>query len=174
MKGQELRWIVRTVRMIKGPAEIVEVGSFKGRSLIATGLSMTNGGRLFSIDSNQTKTPGTWVQDHLAIALKLIMDLNSEVFAQHFKMKSKKAVELFKDNSLDYVFIDGDHSYEEVCHDIDAWRMKVKKGGILAGHDYGEPGTEANKKHPGVYHAVKHKIKGVTNEVGTIWSWIKL
>ena len=43
--------------------------------------------------------------------------------------------------SLDFCFIDADHAYESVSKDIDAWRPKVKRGGILAGHDYiHEPG----------------------------------
>lgn len=37
---------------------------------------------------------------------------------------------------LDFVFIDADHSYEAVKKDIEAWYLKVKKGGIFAGHDY--------------------------------------
>jgi predicted O-methyltransferase YrrM len=42
----------------------------------------------------------------------------------------------YDDGSLDFVMIDGDHSYESVRKDIQAWRPKVSPGGILAGHDY--------------------------------------
>jgi len=42
----------------------------------------------------------------------------------------------FKDESLDFVFIDGNHSFEYVVDDIAAWSKKVRKGGIVAGHDY--------------------------------------
>lgn len=42
----------------------------------------------------------------------------------------------FEDNSIDFVYLDGDHKYEPVKAEIDAWWPKVKKGGILAGHDY--------------------------------------
>ena len=49
---------------------------------------------------------------------------------------SVKASKKFKDNSLDLVFIDGDHSYEGVKRDIEAWLPKVKKGGWICGHDY--------------------------------------
>jgi len=40
------------------------------------------------------------------------------------------------DNSLDFVYIDGDHSYEFVMLDILLFRRKVKRGGIISGHDY--------------------------------------
>lgn len=39
------------------------------------------------------------------------------------------------DNSYDFIFIDGDHRYEHVSRDIQLWLPKVKKGGILCGHD---------------------------------------
>ncbi len=42
----------------------------------------------------------------------------------------------FEDDSLDFVYIDANHSYENVRNDLNAWVRKVRKGGIVAGHDY--------------------------------------
>jgi hypothetical protein len=42
----------------------------------------------------------------------------------------------YADSSLDMVFLDADHEYNSIAKDIDAWRPKVKRRGILAGHDY--------------------------------------
>ena len=42
----------------------------------------------------------------------------------------------FQDDSLDFVYIDGLHTYDAVKADIDGWYDKVKTGGIIAGHDY--------------------------------------
>ena len=42
----------------------------------------------------------------------------------------------YEDNSLDFVFIDAAHDYESVKKDINAWFPKIKKGGVIAGHDY--------------------------------------
>jgi len=39
--------------------------------------------------------------------------------------------------SLDFVYIDGNHTLPYVIADIAAWAPKVRKGGIVAGHDYG-------------------------------------
>ena len=44
----------------------------------------------------------------------------------------------FKNNSLDFVFIDANHTYKSVKEDIEAWFPKVRKGGIVSGHDYVE------------------------------------
>jgi hypothetical protein len=37
---------------------------------------------------------------------------------------------------LDFVYIDANHNYEYVKEDLEAWYPKLKKGGILSGHDY--------------------------------------
>ncbi len=42
----------------------------------------------------------------------------------------------FKDGSLDFVYIDGDHLFDMVMQDIFAWVPKVRKEGIVALHDY--------------------------------------
>ena len=57
----------------------------------------------------------------------------------------------FDDHSIDFVFIDADHSYESVRKDLHSWFKKVRPGGIFSGHDY-EPYGENN--HPGVKQAV--------------------
>lgn len=49
---------------------------------------------------------------------------------------SFNAVKAFDNENLDFVYIDGDHSYWEVLSDIARWYPIVKKGGILAGHDF--------------------------------------
>jgi len=40
------------------------------------------------------------------------------------------------DRSLDFVYLDADHSYEGVLKDLEAWRPKVRPGGMMCGHDY--------------------------------------
>jgi hypothetical protein len=52
------------------------------------------------------------------------------------RMYSLDAVGTFDDNSLDFVYLDGNHSYESVVEDITSWRPKIVKGGLLCGHDF--------------------------------------
>jgi len=52
------------------------------------------------------------------------------------KMNSLSGAEYIKDKSLDFVFIDGDHRTSFVRADIAVWRPKVKKGGVIFGHDW--------------------------------------
>lgn len=40
------------------------------------------------------------------------------------------------DESLDFVYIDAAHDYENVFRDVSGWYHKVRQGGIVSGHDY--------------------------------------
>lgn len=65
-------------------------------------------------------------------AKERLKNYNCEFIRKH----SMDAVEDFEDNSLDFVFIDGNHSFEYVVNDIAQWSKKVRPGGIISGHDY--------------------------------------
>jgi len=61
--------------------------------------------------------------------------------ADVIRKPSLEAVNYFPDNSLDFVYLDGDHSREYVLKEIKAWFPKVKVDGILGGHDCRENGV---------------------------------
>ena len=52
------------------------------------------------------------------------------------RMKSLDALKHFKPRTLDFAFIDGDHRFDSCMMDIIEWSRKVRKGGIVACHDY--------------------------------------
>jgi len=54
--------------------------------------------------------------------------------------------------SVDLIFIDGDHSYEGCCADIEAWLPFLKPGGVMAFHDFGSRAS-------GVTQAIFETIK---------------
>jgi len=56
--------------------------------------------------------------------------------ARFLTMHSLEAVKGAKDESLDAVYLDGDHYQESVEADLQAWWPKVKPGGVLIGDDY--------------------------------------
>jgi hypothetical protein len=51
------------------------------------------------------------------------------------RLRSVEASRLFADGGVDFAYIDGLHDYGSVCSDLRAWHPKMKKGGVLAGHD---------------------------------------
>lgn len=53
-----------------------------------------------------------------------------------YKMRTVDGARKVEDASLDFVFVDGDHSQEGVSEDIAAWRGKIKPGGRMVGHDW--------------------------------------
>lgn len=63
---------------------------------------------------------------------------------------SENANKLFKDEFFDFIYIDASHDYESVKKDLLIWWKKVKKNGVLSGHDY---------KISGVNIALKEFIK---------------
>mgnify|MGYP000231294175 CR=1 FL=1 len=90
------------------------------------------------------------------------------------KTFSMNAVQEFKDNSLDFVYIDGSHEFDDVMRDIIEWAKKVRPDGIVSGHDY------YRFKRAGVVQAVDlythmHKIDEwyITDEREPTWFWAK-
>lgn len=73
-------------------------------------------------------------------------DFNLESTKRLMKRHGKKAVFMkgksveiapkIENNSLDFIYLDSDHSYDGVRADLLAWFHKVKTGGVIAGHDY--------------------------------------
>lgn len=79
------------------------------------------------------------------------------------------------DRSLDFVFVDADHSYDAVKKDLDAWMSKVRSGGMISGHDYGGRGDR--RGWFGVKKAVdefadKRRLEVCVNRHGRVW-WIQ-
>ena len=78
--------------------------------------------------------------------------------------------ECFEDGELDFVYIDADHSYECTKEDIEAWYPKVKKGGIVSGHDYKNNGNARSKAMLGTRRlgvcGVKRAVDEFTHKLG--------
>ncbi len=85
-----------------------------------------------------------------------------------YQVTTREASTFVYNGSLDFVFIDADHSYQGAREDINLWRSKVKAGGWLGGHDYNP------KKFPGVVSAVDQAFgRKVEHRAGDIWGvWV--
>ena len=75
------------------------------------------------------------------------------------RKSSMDALNDFKDGSLDFVYLDGDHSFPFIAQDIYYWYKKVRKGGVLAGHDYFCTDPGANNVISHVSHVVDAFVK---------------
>ena len=80
---------------------------------------------------------------HIAKTFMNIYDFKDK--ATIIRETSKGASELFKENYLDFVYIDANHSYKACKEDIELWYPKIKNGGFLCGHDYTNNSINVNK-----------------------------
>jgi len=115
----------------------VEIGVFKG-TFSRMLLRKLNIGRLYLIDpyfryDGYKDDLGTENFSKLrATAHKKLSVFPNKMF---IRTSSEEAAGLFKEGSLAFVYIDGNHNYEYVKKDIELYWSKVKKGGLIGGHD---------------------------------------
>jgi hypothetical protein len=87
------------------------------------------------------------------------------------RMMTDDAAAVIEEMSLDFVFIDADHSYEGVKSDIEHWAPKVRPGGAICGHDYNWTGITDIKDYdwPGVRKAVDEAFTEVEEGPDKCW-----
>jgi predicted O-methyltransferase YrrM len=111
------------------PLRVVEIGSAVGRgsTRIAGEFVKKSGGMLYCIDP--------WERSMYYIFLANLRIFELEGTVVPIRSPSVDAAAMFDDGSLDAVFVDGSHIYPNVLADIDAYLPKIRKNGILFGHD---------------------------------------
>jgi len=133
------------IAQVNASAHFVEVGSWKGKSSAFMCVEIFNSNKTIKFDCVDIWTGAGEVGEYDKDSAVKSQTLYYEFLKNMEPVKnlytpirewSDKAASLYEDNSLDFVFIDAGHSYENVLADINAWLPKVKKGGVIAGHDY--------------------------------------
>lgn len=74
-----------------------------------------------------------WFNSQLGKAVQRLSRYRNCRLLRKFSME---AVREFDAESVDMVYIDGNHGFENVTQDIEMWESRVRPGGIVAGHDY--------------------------------------
>jgi predicted O-methyltransferase YrrM len=128
-------------RMVDG-SHCVEVGTWMGASAAFMAVEIINSGKNVKFDCVDTWKGSV---EHCNVQ-EVINDTLFEKFLSNIepvkhiinpiRMNSVTAAGLYNNESLDFVFIDACHDYEAVKKDVEAWYPKVKRGGIISGHDY--------------------------------------
>jgi predicted O-methyltransferase YrrM len=164
MSPLELKWLAYAAKV---SYKILEIGSYKGRSTRA--LCDNTRGIVQVIDpwegpyyTNNNKVLFEQSQSWVEFQQNTSDVKNLLVFRGYFHEFAK----INTVRNFDFVFIDGDHRYETVIHDIDEGLKILKPGGILAGHDYTHPDW------PGVKQAVDEKFP-IKETVDSIWAITK-
>jgi len=135
-----------SLRTLIGKKDLIgaEIGVYLGKNAenMLVGLDMQ---RLYLIDpylNEDGKLSGTTTSSSRILELRYNSHYRLERF--HSKIvwiekKSEYAVNDIKDSELDFVYIDGDHTYIAVKKDIELYFPKVKLNGLFCGHDFDQP-----------------------------------
>ena len=117
----------------------LEIGACRGANGVKFLEGCSNIMRLDLID------PYKEYKDSAGYSSQLILDQSKEVAFYNFAPFGDRArlhvctsdeyVKTISDGYYDYIFIDGNHSYECVKNDMINYYPKVKTGGIFSGHD---------------------------------------
>lgn len=122
----------------------VEIGVQFGQSAAYLAVEIINSGK-----DCQLGLVDTLSAEHFMVNLQPVKDIISGIYGG---TNSWEAANCYNDGSLDFVFIDADHTYNFVKRDIMAWLPKVRINGIIAGHDF-------DWQHIGVIRAVTESFE---------------
>jgi glycosyltransferase involved in cell wall biosynthesis/predicted O-methyltransferase YrrM len=161
----------KMVNRFPSGSKFVEIGSWKGMSSAYMAVEIANSKKnidFYCIDTWEGSVEHQQYGIDVSNLYDTFLDNMSPVkkYYKGIRARSLQAVKQFEDNSLDFIFIDASHEYEDVKEDIIAWLPKVKPGGIIAGHDY------LNQDFPGVEKAV-HEIFSKIDTQETCWVYEK-
>ena len=123
---------------VTSDTEMVEIGSFQGVSTMLFALFEK---KVNSVDCYDYVVPPTGripSHDQLFVdAEKVFIERTSHIKnINKIRKSSIEASNDFADQSLDLVYVDAEHDPISVRSDINSWKNKIKKGGILCGHDF--------------------------------------
>jgi predicted O-methyltransferase YrrM len=143
-KESELEILHALAQGMTADAKVVEVGSWLGRSTVAIHDGLPEGARLWAVDTfaGDDDVRATF-GDVDSGDIRAQFDRNTAGCEglEVIQASSIDASASFDAESLDWVFIDADHSYASVLADIRAWGPKLRRGGLISGHDYGRAGV---------------------------------
>lgn len=133
-------------------SHFVEIGVWKGKSAAFMAVELINNNKLNTkfdcidtwkgseehinpdgeaFEPNLLKNEN-WLYEHFLENIEPVKHMVNPI-----RKSSLEASLLYEDNSLDFVFIDASHDYENVLKDIQAWYPKIKpQTGVISGHDY--------------------------------------
>jgi predicted O-methyltransferase YrrM len=176
-----------------------ELGTYTGASALVTLRHIqAMGGRLTCVDwfrgtedADGTPCNDSYRQDDIRAAL--VANLEEAGFRSLVTIvqaKTTDAVLQVPDESIDFLFVDANHTYTAVMEDLRLWSPKVRRGGLMCGHDFERHARDCDHvemikhcetdcvtdrwdgvdRHYGVIRAVSKTFPAV-QRVGRIW-WI--
>jgi hypothetical protein len=132
LQPAEAWWLYRSARTVRTSGEplAVEIGAYKGRSAIALGMGVKErNGRVVSID------PHTLEPNQLEAFISNVERAGVEEIVTASVQLSHEARPLIEDATVNVLFVDGSHDYEDVLVDINDWTSALADGAVVAFND---------------------------------------
>jgi predicted O-methyltransferase YrrM len=156
----------------KGPIKGLEIGCAEGTTTKLLLKELPNL-TLWSIDPYEDYTD--WNGNILdKMDVKFINTMNRmKPYEDRFRLLKKYSDDCvgdFENEFLDFIFIDGLHTYEQVKKDCENFYPKVKSGGLFSGHDY----NNVKEVQTAVKEfAIKQGLKTINSTDYDVWYWWK-
>lgn len=123
----------------------VEIGSFKGRSSAFMAVEILNSGKKIQFDCIDPMIPIGHYENSASTNPEEWLGYSADDFHKRMEpvkgyynlkqMTSAEAASQYADGSIDFLMVDGDHSFEGVKQDLLHFLPKMRAGGLIAGDD---------------------------------------
>lgn len=136
--SQIMKEITNLYELIKkeNPKTVLEIGTDKGGTLYLWCQAAAEDATIVSIDLSSRRRYSPKRRELYAKFIKSAKQkLHFLPFSSHEQSTVEKASAIFGGKKIDYLFIDGDHTYEGVKSDYIMFSPLVKEGGLIAFHD---------------------------------------
>ena len=130
-------------------SHFIEIGSFLGKSSAYMGVEINNSNKNIKFDcvdhwvgseEHNDKTEWDFDFDVNQLYEKFLENISPvRHIINPIRKPSLEAVLEHNDNSVDFIYVDAAHDYDNVLADLRAWYPKLKSNGVIAGHDFPHP-----------------------------------
>lgn len=149
MSSSDLDSIYKLVSNLPENSNILEIGCFLG-SVTCTIKEACNSSNLYCVDIWSDETHSQYMQGYDRKIIKKNITSNLEAWRSNTNHLTNTFMYQFNsmavefDTKFDFIFIDGDHTYNNVRAELIKYSKYLKPNGYIAGHDYGiAPCTKA-------------------------------
>jgi len=161
----------------KRPHTILEIGTANGGTLYLFSQIASENSTIISVDLPEGKFGGGYPKAKIPL-YKSFTKENQRIYLiradSHASKTLAKVKEILNNQTVDFLFIDGDHTYEGVKKDFEMYSSLVKRGGIIGFHDIVHhpfvTGCQVEKFWKEIKQ--KYKTKEVISSANQIWAGI--
>jgi len=173
IKSELLIW-ANEVALLK-PKAAMEIGTFHGGTLFLLCRLASPDANIISVDQYEGRMRGSRKLIYYSFLTNgqhlRIIEADS-----HSKQTLTRVSDQLAGRDLDFLFIDGDHSYEGVKQDFDMYSPLVRPGGVIAFHDIVPHPAEAQCHVHEFWNEVKqrYRYKEIVDQPDQQWAGIGL